>query len=191
MLHTCTSALGVGRGSATSGVSEGHWGCAVLSDCCHDFLIRVGEAARQLTENAHHYSGPDWLDTYGGEADALKRASKRVADDPFDLDALNELMRLSFAVMRFHDTPPRSPEAGSREQEMKELVRILRQNLDGEDAVVAAVVVSKAMDAGPEAEAASHRLKSMLAKLGKPAYDIVVKIISDIGSATIKKTLGL
>jgi len=172
-------------------VSENRWGRAVLSDSCHDFLISVGDAARHLSEDAHHYSGLDWLDTYGGEADALKRASKRVADSPFDADALSELMRLAITVMRFHDTPPLTPEAGSREQEMMDLLRLLRQNLDGEDATAAAEVVAQVMEDGLEAEVAASRLKAMLAKLGKPTYDIVVKIISDIGSATIKKTLGL
>lgn len=163
----------------------------MLSDSCHDFLVSVSEAARQLAEDAHHYSGPDWLDTYRGEADALKRASKRVADSPFDADALGELMRLAIAVMKFHDTPPLTPESGSREKEMKDLIRLLRQDLDGEDATAVATVVAKAMEDGPEAEVAASRLKGMLTKLGKPTYDIVVKIISDIGSATIKKTLGL
>lgn len=163
----------------------------MLSDSCHDFLVRVGDAARQLTEDAHHYSAPDWLDTYGSEADALKRASKRVADDPLNADALGELMRLAIAIMRFHDTPLPTPEAGSREREMKELVRLLRRDLDEEDATAAAVVVAQVTRDGPEAEVAASRLKAMLAKLGKPTYDIVVKILSDIGSATIKKTLGL
>jgi hypothetical protein len=31
----------------------------------------------------------------------------------------------------------------------------------------------------------------MLAKLGKSTYDVAIKIISDIGSATVKKMLGL
>jgi hypothetical protein len=31
----------------------------------------------------------------------------------------------------------------------------------------------------------------MLPKLGKSAYDIAVKIIGDIGSATVKKILGI
>jgi hypothetical protein len=38
---------------------------------------------------------------------------------------------------------------------------------------------------------AAERLKTMLAKLGKPTYDVAIKIISDIGSATVKKMLGL
>jgi hypothetical protein len=38
---------------------------------------------------------------------------------------------------------------------------------------------------------AAERLKAMLSKLGKSAYEIAIKIISDIGSATVKKMLGL
>jgi hypothetical protein len=40
-------------------------------------------------------------------------------------------------------------------------------------------------------EPASLRLKAMLSRLGKPAYEIAIKVISDIGSATAKKILGL
>ena len=163
----------------------------MLSDSCHHFLIRVGEASRLLAEEAHDYSAPDRPDIYGGEIETLKRVSRGVADNPLDADAVAELMRLALAVMRFHDTPSSTPEAGPREKEMKELVRLLRQNLDGDDAASAATVVDKVMEDGPEAEVAASRLKAMLKKLGKPAYDIVVKIISDIGSATIKKALGL
>jgi hypothetical protein len=38
---------------------------------------------------------------------------------------------------------------------------------------------------------ASERFKTMLSKLGKSAYEVAIKIISDIGSATVKKMLGL
>jgi len=33
--------------------------------------------------------------------------------------------------------------------------------------------------------------KKRLSRLGKPSYDVAIKIISDIGSATVKKMLGL
>jgi hypothetical protein len=37
----------------------------------------------------------------------------------------------------------------------------------------------------------SAKLKGMLPKLGKSAYDIAVKIITDIASETVKKIMGL
>jgi hypothetical protein len=38
---------------------------------------------------------------------------------------------------------------------------------------------------------AAERLKTLLTKLGKRTYGVAIKIISDIGSATVKKILGL
>jgi hypothetical protein len=38
---------------------------------------------------------------------------------------------------------------------------------------------------------AAEGLKAMLSKLGKSAYDVAIKIISDIGSATVRKMLDL
>ena len=38
---------------------------------------------------------------------------------------------------------------------------------------------------------ASERLKSLLGKVSKSTYDLSIKIIGDIGSAIVKKTLGL
>jgi hypothetical protein len=38
---------------------------------------------------------------------------------------------------------------------------------------------------------ATERLKLMLSKISKPAYDVAIKIIGDIGAATVKRMLGL
>jgi hypothetical protein len=43
----------------------------------------------------------------------------------------------------------------------------------------------------PKSEAASLRVKRILTAMGKPAYDISIKVISDLASETAKKTLGL
>jgi len=40
-------------------------------------------------------------------------------------------------------------------------------------------------------ESASLRLKRILGKLGKPLYDIAIKVTTDVASETAKKTLGL
>jgi hypothetical protein len=39
--------------------------------------------------------------------------------------------------------------------------------------------------------ARSLKLKRVIGKLGKPLYDISIKVITDIASETAKKTLGL
>src|SRR5690242_9725539 len=75
--------------------------------------------------------------------------------------------------------------------EMAKLVLVLRSGLDTADAEgVEALVENIARDT-PFTQNAAARLKGMLPKLGKSAYDIAVKIISDIASETVKKIMGL
>jgi hypothetical protein len=93
--------------------------------------------------------------------------------------------------MTFHDTQPTTPERRHREVEMKRLILLLQANLDSVDeATVPAVVANAMTETGFTSQAAS-RLKTLLSKVGKPAYEIAIKIISDIGSATAKKMFGL
>jgi hypothetical protein len=93
--------------------------------------------------------------------------------------------------MTFHDTPPETPERRHREAEMKKLISVLRSNLDdNEGAAVPAVVANVVIETGFTPQA-GLRLKTMLPKVGKSAYEVAVKSISDIGSATVKKMLGL
>jgi hypothetical protein len=67
----------------------------------------------------------------------------------------------------------------------------LQSSLDENDgAAVPAVVANVVTETGFTPQAAS-RLKTMLSKVGKSAYEVAVKIISDIGSATVKKMLVL
>jgi hypothetical protein len=35
------------------------------------------------------------------------------------------------------------------------------------------------------------KLKRIMSKLGKPVYDISIKVVSDMASKTAKKTIGL
>ena len=74
---------------------------------------------------------------------------------------------------------------------MKRLVRLLEEPLDGNDKATVPAVVKNVMVETGFTPLAAERLKAMLSKLGKSAYDVAIKIISDIGSATVKKTLGL
>lgn len=43
----------------------------------------------------------------------------------------------------------------------------------------------------PKTESASLRVKRLLGGVGKPVYDVAVRVISDIASETAKKTMGL
>jgi hypothetical protein len=162
-----------------------------LSDACFDFLHSVSDAANVLADAAHHYAAPDYPISYGDEIDALRRACAAFREQPYDASLGADLLRLAASVMTFHDTPPNTPEHRRREVEMKRLVALLQENLDHDDGVAVPAVVGNVVSETKFTPQAAKRLKSMLAKLGKSAYEVAIKIISDIGSATVKKMLGL
>lgn len=114
-----------------------------------------------------------------------------VAEKPTDADAGAHLLRLAVSILRYHDTPPDAPEEVARKQEMMSLVRTLQASLASEEAALVPVLVDGLVQEGAAGEEAAGRLKSILGRLGKPAYDLTIKIVSDIGSATVKKMLGL
>ena len=74
---------------------------------------------------------------------------------------------------------------------MTELVRLLRSNLGAEDASDVSSTVEHITRETPFTAQAARRLSVLLPKLGRATYDAAVKIITDIGSATAKKMLGL
>ena len=43
----------------------------------------------------------------------------------------------------------------------------------------------------PKSESAALRMKRVLSKVGKPLYDVALKVATDVASETAKKTLGL
>jgi hypothetical protein len=167
---------------------EGHM---ALSDSCFDFLQAVSTAAADLARDVHHYSAPDSPIAYGSEIDALRRACAAVTGAPYDPETGARLLRLAASVMAFHDTPPETQEASTREADMRKLVRLLQDALDGDDAAAVPSVVENVVTETGYTRRAADRLNVMLPKLGKSAYDVAIKIISDIGSATVKKLLGL
>jgi len=93
--------------------------------------------------------------------------------------------------MRYHDTPPGTEPETERRAKLNTLVRTIQAELSPEDAAAVPAVVDQVVAETPFTKQAAERLKSILSKLGKPAYDIVIKIIGDIGSATVKRMLGL
>jgi hypothetical protein len=93
--------------------------------------------------------------------------------------------------MTFHDTPLGTPESLRREEEMRTLIRLLEEPLDEAERATVPAVVKNAMVETSFTPMAAERLKAMLSKLGNSGYDLAIKIIGDIGSATVKKLLGL
>jgi hypothetical protein len=63
--------------------------------------------------------------------------------------------------------------------------------LSQEELAIAEGTLSDVLQDTPRTESASLRLKRILGKLGKPLYDISIKVVTDIASDTTKKTLGL
>ncbi|SIN88138.1 hypothetical protein SAMN05443247_00426 [Bradyrhizobium erythrophlei] len=162
-----------------------------LSDACFEFLQATADAAEVLASKVHHYSAPDYPIQYGVEIDALRRACLAVRDRPYDPEAGAELLRLAASVMTFHDGSPGAPERCHREAEMRKLIGLLEEPLDHSEKAAVPAVVQNVMTETSFTPLAAERLKSMLSRLGKSAYDVAIKIISDIGSATVKKMLGL
>ena len=162
-----------------------------LSDSCYEFMKATADAADALAAAVHHYAAPDYPIAYGIEIDALRRACAVMKESPFDPESGSELLRLAASVMTFHDALPESPQAFAREIEMKKLIRLLQATLDYDDRTTVPAIVENVVVETRFTPQATERLKILLPKLGKSAYEIAIKIISDIGSATVKKLLGL
>lgn len=91
----------------------------------------------------------------------------------------------------FHDTCPGDEIAATREGEMKRLIRLLHEELNKDDAISVPAIVSNIVAETQYTPAAANRIKELLSKLGTSAYDAAIKIITDIGSTTVKKMLDL
>jgi Uncharacterized protein conserved in bacteria (DUF2321) len=162
-----------------------------LSDACFEFMQATAQAADELAASVHHYAAPDYPILYGIEIEALRRTCAAIRKSPFDPELGAKLLRLAASVMTYHDTVPGTAVSSAREIEMGKLVRLLQANLDHEEAVTVQAIIENVVVETGFTQQAAERLKAMLPKLGKSAYDIAIKIISDIGSAAVKKILGL
>ncbi len=74
---------------------------------------------------------------------------------------------------------------------MKRLIRLLHEELNKDDAISVPAIVSNIVAETQYTPAAANRIKELLSKLGTSAYDAAIKIITDIGSTTVKKILDL
>ena len=162
-----------------------------LSDACFEFLETVASAADELARGVHHYSDPEYPVRYGAEIDALRRACAGVKEAPYDPEAGARLIRLAASVMAFLDAVPDTEQARMRMAATTQLIRILESELKGDEALAVSALIRNVVVDTSYTKKASERLKTILAKLGKPTYETAIKIISDIGSATAKKMLGL
>jgi hypothetical protein len=162
-----------------------------LSDSCLQFLLSVGEAAAQLAKDAHYYSHPEYPIQYGTEVDVLRRACLDAAECPYDPGVTDRVVRLALAIVNNNDTPPGGKSEDKWRRELDLLVRTIQSELGADDAAAVPTVVEQVVSETPFTKQAAERLKSMLSKLGKPAYDIAIKIIGDIGSETVKRMLRL
>jgi hypothetical protein len=162
-----------------------------LSDVCAEFLFAFQRAAGSLAQGVHHCSAPDYPIRYGWEVDGLRKACADVQQEPFDPEAGARLLSLATAVMRFHDTDPANPAIEARKTEMNRLIRLLQEGLDEADAALVPLMVTDVVVETERTPEASKRMGRLLSKLGSDAYDTGVRILSDVGSATIKKMLGL
>ena len=78
-----------------------------------------------------------------------------------------------------------------RQQALAAAVEALQMELEGPDATEAAALVPLVATDGPRTEVSAMKLKRLMGKLAKPAYDFSIKVVSDVASETAKKVLGL
>ena len=72
------------------------------------------------------------------------------------------------------------------------LTGIFRESdLSPQDIAIAEAALPDILQDTPKTESASLRLKRIMGKLGKPLYEISIKVVTDIASETAKKTIGL
>ena len=80
-----------------------------------------------------------------------------------------------------------------RQDAIASAIEILQMQLEEEEqdaAEVAALIPAIAVET-PKTQLAALKLKRLLSKLAKPAYDISIKVASDLASETAKKTFGM
>lgn len=78
-----------------------------------------------------------------------------------------------------------------RQHALAAAVELLEMELEGQAATDAVALIPAIATENPRTEVAALKLKKILGALGKPAYDIAIKVVSDVASETAKKTLGL
>ena len=73
-------------------------------------------------------------------------------------------------------------------QAAKELVETL-DGLDADDRRLLGQSLDDLMTSSPKTEVASLRFKQIMKKVGRESYDVVKKVVPDLVSASVRKTL--
>jgi len=74
-------------------------------------------------------------------------------------------LKLAASVMMFHDTCPRDEIATTQEKEMKQLIRLLQEELNEDDAISVPALVSNVVAETQYTPAAANRITELLSKL--------------------------
>ena len=78
-----------------------------------------------------------------------------------------------------------------RQDAIASAIEIIQMEMSQEDCTAAALLVAEVVIDTPRTEVSALKLGRMLSKLGKPAYDVAIKVMSDLASETAKKAMGL
>ena len=80
-----------------------------------------------------------------------------------------------------------------RQDAIASAIEILQMQLEEEeqDATEVAELVPVIAIETPKTQLAALKLKRLMSKLAKPAYDVSIKVVSDLVSETTKETLGM
>jgi hypothetical protein len=70
-------------------------------------------------------------------------------------------------------------------------IEVVQMEMDAADAASVPELVQMVTIEAPRTQVAALKLKMLLGKLGKPAYDISIHVLSDLMSETAKKTFGM
>jgi hypothetical protein len=81
------------------------------------------------------------------------------------------------------------PWQASAIENLKEILR--ESELGAEDREEIERALPDVLRDTPKTESAALKVKRLLGKVGKPFYDIAIKVISDVASETAQKTMGL
>ena len=93
------------------------------------------------------------------------------------------------------EVPNNCPNCGTaypwRQEAIANAVEVVQMEMDAADAASVPDLVKMVTIEAPRTQVAALKLKKLIGKLGKPAYDISIHVLSDLLSETAKKTFGM
>jgi len=100
-------------------------------------------------------------------------------------------------VLSFRETPVPNNCQGCgtaypwRQDALVAAIEAAQLDLNEQDAAAAAALVPTIATDNPRTEIAAMKLRKLLGKMSKPAYDVAIKVVGDVAAATAKSHLGL